>query len=56
MVVDVLLTADPYMKLSQQIDDPNRYVFLTDSILEEIEKSSEPVSHLPYVFIFLTPG
>lgn len=46
MVVDVLLAADPYMKLSQQIDDPSRYVFLTDSVLEDIEKSSEPVSRV----------
>ena len=46
MVVDALLAADPYMNLSQQIDDPSRYVFLTDSVLEEIERSREPVSHL----------
>ncbi|KIM32352.1 hypothetical protein M408DRAFT_326950 [Serendipita vermifera MAFF 305830] len=42
MVVDTLLAADPYMKLSQQIDDPSRYIFLTDSVLEEIERSSQP--------------
>jgi len=45
MVVDALLSADPHMKLSRQINDPNRYVFLTDSVLEEIERSSEPVGH-----------
>lgn len=44
MVVDALLEADPYLKLSEQIDDPSRYVLLTDSILEEIERSNEPVS------------
>jgi deoxynucleoside triphosphate triphosphohydrolase SAMHD1 len=43
MVVDALLAADPILKLSEQITDPDRYVFLTDSIIEEIERSSRPV-------------
>jgi hypothetical protein len=44
MVVDALLAADAYLKISEQIDDPHRYVLLTDSILEEIERSVNPVS------------
>ncbi|CAG8561148.1 12239_t:CDS:2 [Acaulospora colombiana] len=44
MVVDALLAADPILRISDQITDPNRYVFLTDSIIEEIERSFHPVS------------
>ncbi|KAG8831749.1 hypothetical protein FRC17_002632 [Serendipita sp. 399] len=42
MVVDAMLAADSYLKISEQVDDPQRYVFLTDSILEEIERSTQP--------------
>jgi deoxynucleoside triphosphate triphosphohydrolase SAMHD1 len=45
MVVDALLAADAYLKVSEQIDDPDRYVLLTDSILEEIERSVNFVSN-----------
>jgi hypothetical protein len=44
MVVDALVAADPYLKISEQVNDPNRYVFLTDSIIEEIERSTLLVS------------
>ena len=43
MVVDALLAADPIMHISEQVDDPDRYVFLTDAILEDIEKSQDEV-------------
>lgn len=41
MVVDALLAADPIMRISEQVDDPARYVFLTDAILEDIERSTD---------------
>jgi hypothetical protein len=44
MVVDALGAADPVLKLSQKIDDPDEYLHLTDSILETIENSKDPVS------------
>ncbi len=39
MIVDAMLMADPYLHLSAQIDDPEQYAFLTDSVLIDIEKS-----------------
>ena len=42
MVVDALLTADQILDISGRIDDPERYLYLTDSILEEIECSPDP--------------
>lgn len=44
MVVDALVAADAVLKLSQKIDDPDKYLHLTDSILETIENSHGPVS------------
>ncbi|KAG8784818.1 hypothetical protein FRC15_002546 [Serendipita sp. 397] len=52
MVVDALLAADPYLKISEQIDDPQRYVFLTDSILEEIERSTQPELSIARELVF----
>jgi hypothetical protein len=43
MVVDVLVAADPVLKISDAIDKPSEYLHLTDSILENIEKSKDPV-------------
>jgi hypothetical protein len=42
MVVDALLAADPILDISGRIFDPERYLYLTDSILEEIECSTDP--------------
>lgn len=44
MVVDALIAADPILKLSEKIDNPDQYLYLTDSVLEEIERSTHPVS------------
>jgi len=41
MVVDALLAADPILDISSRISDPERYLYLTDSILEEIERSAD---------------
>ena len=42
MVVDALLAADPILDISGRIFDPERYLYLTDSILEQIECSDDP--------------
>ena len=42
MVVDALLAADPILDISSRIFDPERYLHLTDSILEQIECSDDP--------------
>ena len=42
MLVDALLAADPYLKMSAMIDNPDEYLYLTDAILKEIERSKVP--------------
>lgn len=42
MIVDALLAADPILDISGRIVDPERYLYLNDSILEEIERSTDP--------------
>lgn len=44
MIIDALLAAEPYMKIAEQVDNPDKYVHLTDTIMSEIEKSTVPVS------------
>ena len=43
MIVDALLAADKKLGISEQIYDMEQYVYLTDSIIEDIEKSRDPV-------------
>jgi hypothetical protein len=47
MVVDALLAAEPAMHFANHITKPERYLHLTDSILELIQMSDEKVSSLP---------
>lgn len=42
MIVDGLLKAEPYMQIAKRIDNPDRYLHLTDAILERIQESEEP--------------
>ncbi|KZO99607.1 hypothetical protein CALVIDRAFT_350846 [Calocera viscosa TUFC12733] len=42
MIVDALVKADPVLKLVEQTKDPRRLLYLTDSIVEEVEKSTDP--------------
>lgn len=42
MIVDCLLAADAHLGISKRIDHPEQYLYLTDSILEEIERSTAP--------------
>ena len=44
MLIDALLSADPYMHIADQIDDPDRYLYLTDDIKTRIQMTTEPVS------------
>ncbi|KAI9261697.1 hypothetical protein BY458DRAFT_439554 [Sporodiniella umbellata] len=42
MIVDAFLEADGYLKLSEKIDNPEDYLYLTDNVLNVIEGSKEP--------------
>lgn len=42
MVVDALLAANPILDISGRIFNPEQYLYLTDSVLEEIERSTDP--------------
>ncbi|KAK7696469.1 hypothetical protein QCA50_001126 [Cerrena zonata] len=42
MIVDALLSAEPHMKIAERIHDMKRFVWLTDSILTEIQASTAP--------------
>ncbi|EJT99043.1 HD-domain/PDEase-like protein [Dacryopinax primogenitus] len=42
MIVDALVKADPVLKLVEQTRDPRRYLYLTDSVVQEVEKSIDP--------------
>ncbi|KAI9002319.1 hypothetical protein BC832DRAFT_593626 [Gaertneriomyces semiglobifer] len=42
MLSEALLAADAPLGLSASVDDMRQYMFLTDSILKEIERSSDP--------------
>ncbi|THH02196.1 hypothetical protein EW026_g597 [Hermanssonia centrifuga] len=42
MIIDALLSAEPHMKIAEHIDDPKKFVFLTDDIKTRIEMTTEP--------------
>ena len=46
MVVDAFVAADEYLGISNMIDNMEDYLYCTDSLLEEIQKSKAPVSAL----------
>ncbi|KAF8436802.1 hypothetical protein L210DRAFT_979380 [Boletus edulis BED1] len=41
MVIDALLAAEPFLKIADLVENPKRYVFLTDNLLNRIEESTE---------------
>lgn len=43
MVVDALLAAEPVFHIAESINDPSKYLYITDSILEDIERRDDPV-------------
>lgn len=45
MVIDALLEAEPYLQIAEQVDKPEKYVYLTDEIMAKIESSTEPVRY-----------
>ena len=49
MFGDALLAADGHLGLSSRLDEPGRYVHLTDTILHQIRQSTNEVG--PYVLI-----
>ncbi|EKM58979.1 uncharacterized protein PHACADRAFT_249122 [Phanerochaete carnosa HHB-10118-sp] len=42
MIIDALLEAEPYMHIAEQIEDPKRYVHLTDDIKLRIQATTCP--------------
>jgi deoxynucleoside triphosphate triphosphohydrolase SAMHD1 len=42
MIIDALLAAEPHMKIANQIDKPEKYVYLTDNIMPRIESTPDP--------------
>ncbi|KAF7979517.1 hypothetical protein HWV62_42088 [Athelia sp. TMB] len=42
MIVDALLAAEPFLKIAEQVDKPEKYVYLTDDIMPTIERSTGP--------------
>jgi hypothetical protein len=44
MTVDAMLAAEPYLKIANHINDPKKYLGLTDDIRTEIQRSEAPVS------------
>jgi hypothetical protein len=56
MLIDGLLEAEPYMHIASQIEDPERYLYLTDDIKTRIQATNSPVSrlHIPQLNKMLT--
>ena len=44
MIVDALLAAEPVMHFADHVTKPERYLHLTDSIIELIQMSDDQVS------------
>jgi hypothetical protein len=44
MMVDAMLAAEPYLKIASNINDPKKFLGLTDDIRTEIQRSQAPVS------------
>lgn len=52
MIVDALLKADQFMKISSRIHDPKKFMHLTDDILLEVERSECPARFIISFQIF----
>ncbi|KAJ6598378.1 hypothetical protein DFH09DRAFT_1131650 [Mycena vulgaris] len=42
MIVDALILAEPFMKIADQIEIPQKFLYLTDDIMPRIESSDDP--------------
>lgn len=51
MIIDALLAAEPYLKVANLVDKPDKYIFLTDNLLNKIEESTERVIISSRVFV-----
>ena len=49
MIVDALTLAEPVMDIARRLEDPKKYLHLTDHIQTEIEASEDPVCLSPGV-------
>ena len=47
MIVDALKLAEPVMNIARRLENPKKYLHLTDHIQTEIEASEDPVGFLP---------
>ena len=52
MLVDALLAAEPVMRFAEHVTNPERYLHLTDSVIELIQMSGDGVSPLQELFPF----
>lgn len=43
MIVDALMAAEPVLKFARHINDPDKFVYLTDQIMSSILSSDESV-------------
>jgi len=50
MTVDALLAAEPIMHFADHITNPEKYLRLTDSIVELIQMSDDEVNAVPPLF------
>lgn len=46
MIVDALTLAEPVMNIARRLENPKKYIHLTDHIQTDIEASEDPVSNL----------
>ena len=47
MIVDALKLAEPVMNIARRLENPKKYLHLTDHIQTEIEASEDPVGFSP---------
>ena len=50
MIVDALLAAEPIMRFADHVTNPEKYLRLTDSIVEMIQMSDDEVNAVPPLF------
>lgn len=51
MLVDALLAAEPIMHFADHVTNPEKYLHLTDSIIELIQMSDDEVNCAPLFFL-----
>jgi hypothetical protein len=59
MIVDALISAQPYMKIAERVEIPERYIRLNDSIMNRVLETEQPVRHEFYLdkhYHSLLPG